>query len=100
MSETRYKVYDPQGKHKASCNEIEAAAALMGFYGTESTIRIGLGKGKIAVLWTEGDDGFATDSYDTTAEIVSERENGVMRLLAEAKAKWLEDFPTMAEGAA
>lgn len=86
MAETRYKVYCPQGKHRASCQEVEAAAALMGFYGEGSTIRIGTGKGTASTLWTEGRDGNAAESYDATAETVYSREDGVMRRMAERMA--------------
>ena len=48
------KIYDPEGNFQASCVDIAAAAALMGFYGNGAEIRNGHAK-KHAV-WREGSE--------------------------------------------
>ena len=67
----RFKVYDSAGLYQAACKEIEGAAALASFYGEGATIR----DGHQSIVWTEGQDGCASDSYDATAEIVASRIN-------------------------
>lgn len=62
----RFKVYDATGKYQASCKEIEAAAAVVSFYGEGATIK----DGHTRVVWREGVDGDAGDSYDAVAEKV------------------------------
>ena len=68
-SSPQWKVYNAVGTYQAACKEIEAAAALVGFYGDGSTIKHGHGK----TVWTEGVDGFAYESYDKVALIANER---------------------------
>lgn len=58
----RFKVYDAHGRYQAACKEVEGAAALMGFYGSGATIRVG--HAKSGIFWTEGEDGEASESYD------------------------------------
>ena len=53
----------------AATKEPEAAAAIVGFYGDGSTIRWGHSK----IVWTEGTDGTACESYDQVAETVYSR---------------------------
>lgn len=66
----QWKVYDSHGTYQAATKEIEAAAALMGFYGDGSTIRYGHGW----TLWTEGGEGVsAMESYDLVASVTHER---------------------------
>ena len=65
----RWKVYDRYDTYQASCKEVEAAAALVAFYGEYATIR----DGHVHVVWTEGIDGDAADSYDATADAVYDR---------------------------
>ena len=65
-SSPRWKVYDKNGEYQASCKEVEAAAAIVGFYGEGATIRASHDKRHI--VWTEGVDGWAIESYDTVAE--------------------------------
>ena len=57
----RWKVYDSDGVYQASCKDTEAAALIVSFYGTGSTIR----DGHSTVVWTEGvtHDGYADASY-------------------------------------
>lgn len=59
-----YKVYDASGVFQAGCKEPEAALCLMGFYGDGSTVRWE----HSAIVWTEGKDGRAGDSYDVAVE--------------------------------
>lgn len=63
----RWKVYDANGAYQAACKEIEAAAVLMDVYGDGSTIRFD--HPKRCIVWIEGTDGCAHDSYDDVAEI-------------------------------
>lgn len=63
-----WKVYDANGKYQSSCHQIEAAAALMAFYGGGATIR--KGHNKRDIVWTEGVSGEAWESYDNVAEVV------------------------------
>ena len=68
----KWKVYDADGTYQAACKDIVAAAALVGsFYCEGSTIR--LGHPKKRTVWTEGVDGFASDSYDIVCEVVNRR---------------------------
>lgn len=66
----RYKVYDANGTYQAACKDVAAAAALCAFYGEGSTIRADHRK----VVWTDGADGDAAESYDRVAEVVAHRE--------------------------
>ena len=63
-----WKVYCKNGVYQAACKEIEAAAALASFYGDGATIRYQ----HTQVVWIEGKDGKAGDSYDAVAQKVSE----------------------------
>lgn len=67
-SAPRWKIYDAEGVYQAACKEPEAAACLVSFYGNGATIR----DGHAFIAWTEGRDGVATWSYDTTAEALLE----------------------------
>ena len=58
------KVYSPKGEYVGSAKEVLGAAVMAQVYGEGSTIRLGH---KI-VLWTEGVDGDACESYDKTGE--------------------------------
>ena len=64
-----FKVYDYEGTYQAACHDMAAAACLVSFYGERSTIRYGHRK----VIWTEGIDGTAADSYDSSAFTMSNR---------------------------
>ena len=65
----QFKVYASDGRYMAATKEPEAAAAIVGFYGDGSTIRWGHSK----IVWTEGTDGTACESYDQVAETVYSR---------------------------
>lgn len=66
----QWKVYDREGRYQAACKEIEAAAALIGFYGDGATIR----HGHALVVWTEGQEvASAGDSYDFVRSLAYER---------------------------
>ncbi len=67
----RFKVYDRNATYQASCHEVEAAALLMTLYGDGATIRNG--HTKASIVWTEGTDGAAYDSYDNVVEVVFSR---------------------------
>ncbi len=56
----RFKVYDSHGTYQGAVKEPEAAAALVSFYGDGATIR----DGHTHIVWLEGTDGHAGDSYD------------------------------------
>lgn len=65
-----WKIYDSDNVYQAACKEIEAAAALMGFYGDGAQIRFGHN----LKVWTEGSEGQpASESYDHVAEIADRR---------------------------
>jgi hypothetical protein len=65
-----WKIYDGAGKYQAACKEIEAAAALVSFYGLGTTIRHDHGK----ILWREGrEHALAGDSYDVVERTVTQR---------------------------
>ena len=67
-----YKVYDREGTYQAACKEIEAAAALMGFYGDGATIR--RGHAKSLTVWREGHEvQKAMESYDLVADVAADR---------------------------
>jgi hypothetical protein len=63
----RWKIYDSEGTYQGATKEIEAAAALVAFYGPGATIK----SNHRIVVWTEGVDGCAADSYDAVAEKAS-----------------------------
>lgn len=65
----QFKVYDAARRYQAACHEPEAAAVLVSFYGEGSTIRAGHAR----IVWTEGTDGIASESYDTTAQTICAR---------------------------
>ena len=71
-SSPAWKVYDSEGTYKAACKEIEAAACLLAFYGDGSTIRHQHGR----ILFTQGSDGDAAESYDESACLIRERLHG------------------------
>lgn len=67
-----WKVYDANGKYQAACKEVEAAAALIGFYGDGASIR--LDHAKSATVWLEGKEAQpAAESYDFVAQVVETR---------------------------
>lgn len=69
----RWKVYDSEKRYQASCKEIEAAAALMGFYGDGATIRDN-GAATNLIVWTEGAEGQpASESYDHVVAVAHSR---------------------------
>ena len=65
------KVFDANGKYMAACHEMEAAASLAAFYGAGSTVRYG--HSKRLILWTEGQDGEASESLDAATEVMYKR---------------------------
>ncbi len=79
-----WKVYDASGKYQAACKEPEACACLMGLYGAGATVRVD----HSWIVWREGDDGCANDSWDFAArfmhqELAERRNNlGASRRLA------------------
>jgi hypothetical protein len=67
----RYKVY-ANGKYQAACHEVEAAAALVAFYGKGAEIRAE--HSSSWTLWTEGlEKQFASESYDYVAQTCARR---------------------------
>lgn len=64
-----YKVYDPMGGYVASCKDTDGASLLMDLYGAGSTIRYD----HRLIVWTEGIDGRASNSYDDTREKITQR---------------------------
>ena len=66
----RFKVHDAHGTYQAACKEIEAAAVLVGFYGSGAFVKEGSVK-----VWIEGADadGCAGDSYDRVGTVAFRR---------------------------
>ena len=67
----KFKIYDAAGQYQASCHEPEAAAVLVSFYGEGSTIRDG--HPNKCIVWTEGKDGEAGESYDHVAAVITKQ---------------------------
>jgi len=65
----RLKVYSADGQYLASFKYAEDAACLVAMRGNASTIR----EGHSTVVWLEGVDGIAAESYDALAEVVYHR---------------------------
>lgn len=63
------KVYDPSGNYVGSAKEVMGASVMAQVYGEGSTIRLGHSK----VIYTQGIDGDACESYDTTGALMIER---------------------------
>ena len=59
----KWKVYDANNQYVASIRDTEGASLLMDLYGDGSTIRLDHRR----IVWTEGKDGRASQSYDETA---------------------------------
>ena len=68
----KYKIFTPDNEYVASCKYVEDAAALVAFRGHGSTIRTG--HSKKSIVYTNGEDGEAGESYDVVADIVFNRE--------------------------
>jgi hypothetical protein len=67
----RFKVYGPDGEYEGAVKTPIAAAALAALFGDGATIRDGHGQRDI--LFTNGVDGCAGESYDQVAEVVERR---------------------------
>ncbi len=65
----KWKVYDPSNNYVASVRDTDGASLLMDLYGDGSTIRLDHRR----IVWTEGADGKASESYDETAIKIKER---------------------------
>lgn len=66
-----FDVYAENGELRARVVYAEDAAALAAVLGDGTTIRTGR-----RILWTEGADGYAGESYDHVAEVCAQREGG------------------------
>ncbi len=69
------KVYTAAGKYEGSIKHWESAAALVSMLGEGATIR----HTHKHIVWTEGKDGSAAESYDAVAERCEERVNGIAK---------------------
>ncbi len=65
----RWKVYDAQRQYQAATKDTVLAAVLVAFLGPGATIRDGHG----LVVWLEGEDGLAAESYDAVTECCAQR---------------------------
>ena len=66
----RWRVYSGDGVYMAACKYILDAAAILGAHGIPGyTIR----DRHRQVVWTDGEDGVAGDSYDDVVNLVSKR---------------------------
>lgn len=77
-----YQVFNPSGEHIASTAHVEDAAALLAMNGDDATIRLS----KAVVLYTNGKDGNAGESYDAVATHVEGTLLG-LQLAAERKQR-------------
>lgn len=66
-----WKVFNPAGEYIAACHYAEDAAALVACYGKGASIRWGHTKGMI--VWTDGIDGSAGESFDNVATLCNSR---------------------------
>jgi len=69
MRSPQWKIYTAEGEYVASTKHTEGASLLMDLYGEGATIRYDHRK----IVWTEGVDGNAAQSYDSTAELIRTR---------------------------
>ena len=65
----KWKVYSPENEYVAACKHVEDAAAVVALRGDGATIREG--HTKATIVWIEGTDGHAGDSYDAVVDRVS-----------------------------
>lgn len=68
----KYKVYDAHGEYIGCVKYLEDAAVLVGICGRGAGAKVKAHH--TLVLWTEGIDGEAADSYDEAASIMGQRE--------------------------
>jgi len=67
----RYKVYTPHGQYEGCTKHTSTAGCLASLLGEGATVR--LGHRKMDTIWTEGEDGYASESYDVASDIMQER---------------------------
>ena len=72
----KFKIYSGPREYVAACKYAEDAAAIVSNY-FMGTIR--LGHTKKDILWLEGSDGAAADSFDVVAETVYTKEADIIR---------------------
>jgi hypothetical protein len=72
----QWKIYTRDNEYVASTKNTEGASLLAGYYGNGTTIRFDHRK----VVWTEGTDGNAADSYDKMNEVIMGRVTGTLSL--------------------
>ena len=68
-STPRFKVYSPAGEYIAACRYVDDAAVLVAFQGEGARVKLEHRR----VLWTEGADGLASESYDAAAHVMLDR---------------------------
>jgi hypothetical protein len=73
-STPRFKIYSAAGEYLAATKYVEEAAAVVALQGQGATIRDG--HERKHVVWTEGVDGEAFESYDNVCEMVHFRITG------------------------
>jgi hypothetical protein len=88
-----WKVYTESGEYVASCKWVTLAAMLMASdfpHMGAGTIRYG--HGRDGIVWTEGVDGSAAESFDAVADTIENRmRSGVRELVSGQKEgkRWL-----------
>ena len=65
----RYKVYTAEGEYEAAVKHPEIAAVVVYVLGEGATVRAGHQR----IVWTEGIDGCAGESYDAAGTVIAER---------------------------
>jgi hypothetical protein len=68
MGTPALKVLNPRGEYIAACVHVEDAAALLALNGEGSKIKL---HGRI--VYTDGIDGHASDSYDAVGRIINNK---------------------------
>lgn len=66
----RFKVYTRNGEYIASTTQPESAAMIVGGY---AELGMSIRDGHSHIVWLEGYDGDAGESYDRVAEVIWER---------------------------
>ena len=84
MASPKYKIYTPDNEYIGCVKHPSDAAVLVSVQGDGATIRIGHAKRDI--VYTEGVDGQAAESYDNVAELILEKE----RKQDEKFERWME----------
>ena len=79
----QWKIFDQTNLYMGSLHDATDAAAVIANYSKGAQVRFG----RKDVVWTEGDDGFAGDSFDGAVEKMFERLGEIRTERAKAHAE-------------